>query len=177
MGILAASLLAIMQQAMLLQGSAAPPAPTPPNPCAAEEFAAFDFWVGEWEVYQTGTETQVATSRIEKVSNGCAVRETWMPLRGGGGSSLTTLDPQTGTWHQLWVGGQPGRVFFEGGPVDGAMVLTGYWGQDAEGRANLVRMIYTLGEDGSVRQHGEASVDHGQTWGPSFDLTYRPKEG
>lgn len=172
MGILAASLLAVMQQ-----GSAAPPAPPPSNPCAAEEFAAFDFWVGEWDVYQTGTETQVATSRIEKVSGGCAVRETWMPLRGGSGASLSTLDPVTGTWHQLWVGGQPGRVFFEGGPVGGEMVLTGYWGQDTEGRANLVRMTYTPGEGGSVRQHGEASVDHGRTWGPSFDLTYRPRAG
>ena len=172
MGIIAASLLAIMQQ-----GSAAPPAAPPPNPCAAEEYAAFDFWIGEWDVFQTGGDAQVANSRIEKVSNGCAVRETWMPLRGGSGSSLTTLDPQTGNWHQLWVGAQPGRVFFEGGLVGEAMVLTGYWGQDAEGRPNLVRMTYTSGEDGSVRQFGEASVDHGRTWSPSFDLTYRPKAG
>ncbi|WAT18526.1 hypothetical protein OZN62_02795 [Aurantiacibacter sp. MUD11] len=172
MGILAASLLAMLQQ-----GSATPPPASPPNPCAAEEFAAFDFWVGEWDVYQTGTETQVATSRIEKVSNGCAVRETWMPLRGGTGSSLTTLDPQTGTWHQLWVGAQPGRVLFEGGPVDGAMILTGYWGQDQQGQPILVRMTYTLGEDGSVRQYGQASSDHGQSWSDSFDLTYRPKAG
>lgn len=170
MGILAATLLTIMQQ-----GSVAPPVALTPNPCAAEEFAAFDFWVGEWDVFQTGTDRQVATSRIEKVSGGCAVRETWMPLQGGGGVSLTTLDPQTGNWHQLWVGAQPGRIFFEGGPVDGAMVLTGYWGLDAEGRANLVRMTYTLGEDGSVRQLGESSIDHGRTWGAGFDLTYRPR--
>lgn len=173
MGILAASLLAIMQQ-----GSAATPPPTPPaSPCAAEEYAAFDFWLGEWDVYQTGTDTKVADSRIEKVSGGCAVRETWMPSSGGGGASLTTLDPQTGTWNQLWVGAQPGRVFFEGGPVDGAMVLTGYWGQDREGRPSLVRMTYTAGEDGSVRQYGQASSDHGQSWNDSFDLTYRPKSG
>jgi len=34
-------------------------------------------------------------------------------------------------------------------------------------------MTYSLGADGSVRQHGEASEDHGLTWGPSFDFTYR----
>ena len=153
-----------------------PPAPRP-SPCAAEAYAAFDFWLGEWDVYRTGSDTKVADSRIEKVSGGCAVRETWMPLRGGGGASLTTLDPQTGTWNQLWVGAQPGRVFFEGGPVDGAMVLTGYWGQDAEGRPSLVRMTYTPRDDGSVRQYGQASSDHGQSWSDSFDLTYRPKSG
>lgn len=165
---------AIALLAPLAQEAPAPATP-PPNPCAGEEHGAFDFWLGEWDVYQTGTETQVATSRIEKVSNGCAVRETWMPLRGGGGSSLTTLDPQTGNWHQLWVGAQPGRVFFDGGPVGETMVLTGYWGRDAEGRPNLVRMTYTPGDDGSVRQAGEASGDHGVNWTASFDLTYRPR--
>lgn len=153
-----------------------PPAPRP-SPCAAEEYAAFDFWLGEWDVYQTGGDTKVADSRIEKVSNGCAVRETWMPLRGGHGASLTALDPQTGTWMQMWVGAQPGRVFFEGGPVGETMVITGYWGQDAEGNANLVRITYSQGEDGSVRQYGQASSDHGVSWSDSFDLTYRPKSG
>lgn len=168
----AAALLAPLVQ----EANSPAPAPTS-NPCASTEYRAFDFWVGEWDVYETGTDTRVARSRIEKVSNGCAVRETWMPLRGGGGASLTTFDPKTGTWNQLWVGAQPGRVFFEGGPVDGAMVLTGYWGQDPEGRPSLVRMTYTLGDDGTVRQFGQASIDHGQTWRDSFDLTYRPQVG
>ncbi len=150
--------------------------PTPVAACSGEEFAAFDFWIGEWDVYASGADQKLADSRIERVSNGCAIRETWMPLRGGGGSSVTALDPQTGVWHQLWVGSQPGEVDFLGGPVDGAMVLTGYWGRDPEGNPNLVRMTYTLEEDGSVRQYGQASTDHGRTWNDSFDLVYRRKD-
>lgn len=173
MSILAAILLALAPQAQEPAEGSAPR----PNPCAADQFAAFDFWVGEWDVYQTGTDTQVATSLIEKVSKGCAVRETWMPLQGGGGTSITSLDPQAGTWRQVWVGAQPGQIEFEGGPVDGDMVLTGYWGRTPEGEPNLVRMTYSLGDDGSVRQYGQASTDHGRTWSDSFDLTYRPKAG
>lgn len=173
MSIVAAALLAAFLQA---DDPPSPPAPRP-APCAADQFAAFDFWVGEWDVYQTGTETQVANSRIEKVSNGCAVRETWMPLQDGGGTSISSLDPRTGTWRQVWVGAQPGQVHFVGGPVDGDMVLTGYWGQTPEGAPNLVRMTYSRREDGSVRQYGQASTDHGRTWSDSFDLTYRPKAG
>ncbi len=169
---------AITLIAPLIQEVQPEPSPTsPPDPCAAEQYSAFDFWIGKWEVFRTSTETQVATSRIETVSNGCAIRETWMPLRGGGGASLTTLDPQTGMWQQLWVGAQPGRVFLEGGPVGGAMVLTGYWGRTPSGEPNLVRMTYTAADDGSVRQHGQASANHGVTWSDSFDLTYRPKSG
>ena len=40
----------------------------------------------------------------------------------------------------------------------------------------LVRMTYTGNPDGSVRQYGEGSTDHGKTWQSSFDLIYRPKE-
>ena len=155
--------------------TAAAPPPAPPK-CEGESFEAFDFWVGEWEVFPQGGDQKVAESRIEKVSAGCAIRETWMPLQGRGGSSLSTYDPADAAWHQLWVGGVPGRVFFDGGPVDGAMVLTGYWGRDTQGRPSLVRMTYTLEADGSVRQYGQASSDHGRNWSDSFDLIYRRKE-
>lgn len=153
-----------------------PPAgpPAPPS-CGTAKYAAFDFWVGEWDVFRPDTGTQVARSRIEKVSAGCAIRETWMPLQGGGGSSLSAYDPASDTWHQLWIGARPGRVFFEGGVVDEAMVLTGYWGKDPAGNKLLIRMTYTLGDDGSVRQYGQQSADHGRNWSDSFDLTYRPR--
>lgn len=38
-------------------------------------------------------------------------------------------------------------------------------------------MTYTTNPDGSVRQHGESSTDHGVSWQSSFDLLYRPKKG
>ncbi|KWV96147.1 hypothetical protein [Erythrobacter sp. AP23] len=158
------------------QATAPAAAPTPPPACEGVNHKAFDFWVGEWDVFPNGGDQQVANSRIEKVSAGCAIRETWMPFQGRGGSSLSAYDPQTGGWHQLWVGGSPGRVFFDGGAVDGGMVLTGYWGRNAEGDRMLVRMTYTLEEDGSVRQYGQASADHGRTWSDAFDYIYRRKE-
>jgi len=37
-------------------------------------------------------------------------------------------------------------------------------------------MSYTANEDGSVRQFGESSTDHGVSWQSAFDFTYRPKE-
>jgi hypothetical protein len=146
-------------------------------PCAEEVHAAFDFWIGQWDVFPTGGDTEVARSRIERLHGGCAIRENWMPLRGTGGGSLTNLDPQTGRWHQTWIGSSPGRIEFEGGPVPGGMVLTGYW-PDARGpgKDGLVRMTYTALEYGAVRQLGEVSYDHGLEWEPSFDFVYRRRE-
>lgn len=151
------------------------PAPAPPR-CEGAQFEAFDFWVGEWTVTPASGSEPIADSKIEKVSAGCAIRETWMPYRGGHGTSLSAYDPQTGNWHQLWVGAQPGRVFFDGGPHEGKMVLTGYWGKDAQDNAQLVRMTYSVQSDGSVRQHGQSSIDHGLSWSDSFDLIYRRKD-
>lgn len=166
--------LLIAQQAA--PATAATPPPAPP-PCAGENFAAFDMWVGEWVVFGHNSETPVAESRIEKLYGGCAIRENWMPVRGGGGGSISAYNPKTGRWHQTWVGGGPGPVFFDGGAVDGKMVLTGWWpGSGPKGEDGLTRMTYSRLDDAAVRQHGEFSSDHGITWVTSFDFTYRRKE-
>ena len=171
-----ASIALLIAQTVAAEAPATPPAP-PPS-CEGASYEAFDFWVGEWDVYPNveGAPDKVAESRIEKVSAGCAIRETWMPLQGRGGTSLSAYDPVTEGWHQLWVGGQPGRVFFDGGAVEGSMILTGYWGKAQDGTPLLVRMTYSLREDGSVRQHGQASKDQGLSWAEYFDLIYRRKD-
>lgn len=152
-------------------------AASPPPKCEGEAYAAFDFWIGEWDVYRSGTDTPVARSRIEKLYGGCAIRESWMPLKGGGGGSLSGHDPASGRWHQTWIGSAPGPVHFDGGPSGGAMVLTGWWPGSGPGRADgLTRMTYSPLGDGAVRQLGEFSADHGLTWATSFDLIYRPHE-
>jgi hypothetical protein len=162
---------------LLVQAAVAQvPAPPPPT-CSGEAYAALDFWVGDWDVYPNGRDNLVAHSKIEKLYNGCAIRENWMPLRGRTGGSLSGFDPATQRWHQTWIGSAPGVVRFEGGPVDGKMVLTGWWpGSGPNGEDGLTRMTYSHLEGNTVRQFGEFSADHGLTWQPSFDFVYRPHQ-
>ncbi|MBT8427415.1 MAG: hypothetical protein KJO02_05235, partial [Erythrobacter sp.] len=74
-----ASIALLIAQTAAAEAPATPPAP-PPS-CQGASYEAFDFWVGEWDVFPNaeGTPDKVADSRIEKVSAGCAIRETWMP--------------------------------------------------------------------------------------------------
>lgn len=160
-----------------------PPVSAPATPplvqsaCAASDHRAFDFWVGEWDVYANGAATQVATSSIEAMFAGCAIRETWKPLKGGGGGSFSHFDAERRQWRQMWVDSSGARVDFDGGPSGGMMVLTGHWANVvAKGQDGLIRMIYSKQPDGSVRQHGEQSTDHGLTWATSFDFIYRPRK-
>jgi len=171
----------------LASASASAPEASPATPptCEGEIYDALDFWVGEWDVYVTGAEPQedgkqriVASSKIEKLYSGCAIRENWMPGSSGPGGSLSGYNPKTGKWEQTWIGSSPGQVYFEGGPVAGDMVLVGTWSDvGGPGVDGLIRMTYTPNEaDSSVRQFGQVSYDHGVSWAPSFDFTYRPKK-
>ena len=157
--------------------TAAPPAaaPAPPPPaCTGPEHRQFDFWVGYWDVYQTGKDRLVARSLIEKLYAGCAIRENWMPLSGTPGGSLNNYLREDKRWHQTWLDSSNSRAEFAGGLVGSKMVLLGFWrGFNGPGQDGWVRMTYTPNPDGSVRQFGEASTDHGLTWQTSFDFTYK----
>ncbi|WP_265570842.1 hypothetical protein [Sphingomicrobium nitratireducens] len=163
--------------ALLLAAAVQTPT-APPPACTSEAHGAFDFWVGEWVVTPNQEGAQpVANSRIEKLYNGCAVRENWMPLGRTGGGSLNSLRDDN-RWHQRWIDSAGNTVDFVGGPAgEGVMVLTGLWkNYNGPGQDRLTRMTYTRQDDGSVRQHGEISIDHGLNWSTGFDLIYRRAE-
>ena len=153
----------MLPSAALAQASTRPPKPA----CARPEHRQFDFWVGRWNVSQTGQGQVVAQSLIESLYNGCGIRENWMPNNGQTGGSLNIWLPAEKVWKQTWIDSAGTRADFTGGWTGKAMVLTGAWG------GPLVRMTYTPGADGTVRQAGERSTDGGKTWAPSFDFTYR----
>jgi hypothetical protein len=144
--------------------------PAAPGICADAEHAQFNFWVGRWTVTPTGKSKVVADSLIERVY-GCGLRENWMPKNHQDGGSLSIYVAAEKGWRQTWIDSSGAYVDFKGGWNGRAMVLTGDW-PTATGQPQLVRMTYTQGADGSVRQAGDASSDGGKTWAPSFDFTY-----
>src|SRR3954469_1217557 len=58
------------------------------NPRARE----FDFWIGEWDVYVTGTKNYAGHSLIQMISGGCAVLENW-DSPNSSGKSINFIDP------------------------------------------------------------------------------------
>jgi len=154
---------------------AAAQAPTPAPPtCAAPEYRAFDFWLGEWDVYVTGTENLAGRSSIVSEDTGCVITEHYRSTRAPyTGRSVNIYDRATGHWNQVWVDSTGEITRFVGGPHNGGMRLTD--------PANVVagqpgtthtRMTFSVNADGSVRQLGETSPD-GVTWTARYDFTYR----
>jgi len=141
--------------------------------CDGPEYRQFDFWLGDWNVYQATGDKLVAHSRIEKLYGGCAVRENWMPIGRTGGGSLNIYLPSKKSWRQFWVDSSNNLNEYSGGLVGQAMKLTGT-SLTAAGTKLKVRMTYTHASDGSVTQRCERSDDSGKTWAVDCLFIYKP---
>ena len=157
----------------------ASPPPALPN-CNAPAHHAFDFWIGEWDAYVTGTNNLAGHSTIAAEDQGCVITEHWRSVQQNySGRSLNIYDRASNKWEQFWVDSTGGRTLYIGGPLpSGEMRIVADYPPSAptppnQPRPRYTRMTYTANPDHSVRQHGENSVD-GQTWTDAFDFTYRP---
>ena len=141
------------------------------HPCPDDPgYRAFDFWVGDWDVYIGGAKTS-AHNRITLELHGCLVHERWSG--GGQGESFNYYNAHTRHWYQNYVDEGGSTVWYEGAPTaPGVMHMEGgYANQD--GSTGLARVTWTRMPDGSVHHYIERSTDGGKTWNVYFDAYYR----
>lgn len=146
------------------------------RPCEADpNFRKFDFWVGDWDVQQTGVPRAPvgASSHVERILSGCVIFENWEPGPGGAGKSFNIYNTVTKKWEQYWVDAT-GRIthYFGEFREDGNL----YYEADQFGTTNKVRMTFFNQGADQVRQLGHLSTDGGKTWNVNFDLTYVRKK-
>ena len=143
------------------------------NPCRARpEFRQFDFWVGEWAP-QNAQGVTVGTSSIQLILKDCIIFENWdTPVSSG--KSFSLYNARDGRWNQTWVDASGNITHYVGGLQDGKMILVA--NTVTNGKKSLARMTFSKLADGSVRQHGENSVDDGKTWSTAYDFKYVPKK-
>jgi len=138
------------------------------------ELRQFDFWVGDWDVYNAKG-VKVGANKIELLLDGHLIQETWTSAKGGTGRSLNYFDPKSGTWKQNWVDDKGGIVRYEGSVKDGAMHFSGE-SINAKGEVEIARVTLEPMSDGRVHHLIEHSKDGGKTWFIYFDGTYVRKK-
>jgi len=143
-------------------------APVPTN-CSAPEYRQFDFWAGDWDVFDVGGSTKVAHARVDLILDGCVLREDYQGADGHKGQSFSIYDATRNVWHQSWVTNRGELLMIEGKVEGGAMILTG----EDRTKHTQVRGEWKA-ENGKVRETGVTSTDGGKTWKPWFDLVFRP---
>ena len=144
-------------------------------PCLEDErHHAFDFWIGEWDVYWNG---QLAGSNsIQPIMGHCALFEQWTSGNGGIGKSFNYYDPAHDHWRQIWISDSGSFIEFTGEARDGGIFYTATTLNPTTAAETLHRFNFTPNDDGSVRQHWMQSTDGGENWNTVWDGRYVRKE-
>lgn len=149
-------------------------AQTDPCPCCSEEHTVFDFWLGEWEVFNTEG-VLVGTNRIVKEQDGCMISENWKSSNGQfTGSSTNFYNAQTGQWQQLWIDNAGSYLYLSGGRNGNQMILSSEEIPREKEPPYTNRITWTDNEDGTVRQLWEI-LAQGEVINIAFDGLYRKK--
>jgi hypothetical protein len=136
----------------------------------------FDFWIGEWDVYVTGTNSYAGHSLIQRISGGCAILENWQSAISEG-KSLNFIDDSTHKWKQVWVGSYPnGKQNFDNGEYKDSVMRFTFTTLDPQGKTLLGKFSFFNEGPAQVRQLNETSSDNGKTWTVSYDFTYKRRK-
>ncbi len=149
---------------------------TPPKVCMDESaFRQFDFWVGEWDVYNNANGNLAGRNRIESRENGCVLVENWTSSSGGTGMSMNYFDSLTEKWRQVWIASNY-SIDIEGALNEaGAMALEGQPHNYRSSQSFEFRGTWTAHEDGTVRQFFEQKDPESGEWRVWFDGRYEPR--
>jgi len=147
-------------------------------PCSREpRNHDFDFWIGDWNCYRTGTQILSGTSHVEAMAGGCAILENYTATQAYTGKSFNFYDTIKGKWEQDWIGsGGPGdrQHYYDGEYKNGSMHFT-YETINANGSKTKGTFIfYNISRD-SVRQYQDVTDDSGKIISVTYDLTYLRK--
>jgi hypothetical protein len=149
-----------------------------PARCDQQEHHQLDFWVGDWQVFDTGKNTLVAVDHVEKQYEGCVVLETLtfltdlyrrpgIPVRLSG-IAVNRFDGER--WLQMWADNQWGAIVLRGAPdKEGHMEFVTV----VPSRNRDVRLVYENHADGSLRILQYVAPAGSGKWVKYGDLSYR----
>jgi tetratricopeptide (TPR) repeat protein len=149
-------------------------------PCKVNiNYAAFDFWVGKWDVFQSGANYKVGTNTITKETGACSLIESWSSVLGSEyGTSINYLNEATQTWEQVYISSRGKKTFYYNGKLTGNKMIFEYIPVKSTDTNKIQgRFVFEKVDDNTIRQYQEESPDNGATWQKLFDFTYKKMKG
>jgi hypothetical protein len=167
--ILALALFSILTQSV---AAAAVVTPTHPNCGAAAEYHQLDFWIGDWDTFETDSPNGPSEARahVDPIAQGCAIHELYEQSDGLIGDSILSYDPVRKRWQQTWVTNRGALMVIVGNFKDGALALEG--DVHLKDGTTLAQRITWKAQDKGVREFAVMSTDSGKTWAPAFDVLF-----
>jgi hypothetical protein len=147
--------------------------------CDTPQHHQFDFWIGDWQVFDAETNKLVAFDRVEKHSEGCIVQQNLSLLtdlwrRPGAkyrlsGIGVNRFDGEA--WLQMWADNQWGAIVLRGSIDEhGDLVFKSI----TPSRNRDLKIVYEKHADGTVRNLEYVAPAGSGKWEKYGDLIYRP---
>ncbi len=163
------ALVLLSTQAATAPATAMPP---PPNCSAAAEYHQLDFWIGDWDTFETDSPggPSEARTHVDPIAQGCAIHELYEQTDGLIGDSILSYDPVRKQWQQTWVTNRGAIMVIVGNFKNGALVLEGE--AHLKNGKSVMQRITWQAKDNGVREWAVLSKDGGKTWAPAFDVLF-----
>ena len=144
-------------------------------PCSTPEYNQFDFWLGDWNVYNSDGKL-IGTNNIVKVPNACAIQENWdSKTSSSKGTSYNYYNKTDNSWHQLWIDNSGFSLELKGVYKNNTMILKSPLVQSEKGNYYNV-ITWTKNNDGSVTQVWDYVNEQRQKIKEVFRGIYKKKE-
>lgn len=145
-------------------------------PCCTDPYRDFDFWIGNWEVFDTSGKI-VGHNRISSAQDSCLLVEQWTSATSKHrGASQNFFDRRTGRWKQVWVDNSGLILELEGGWNGEEMVLVSEQLLNKQNQPVYHRIRWKPDKEGSVRQVWEVLDLKGGLLQLFFDGRYVRKD-
>ena len=166
------ALLAIALGVLAPAASSAAGMPPMPPGCTAPEYHQLDFWIDDWDTFETEAPSgpSVARTHVDRIAQGCGVHELYEQTDGLIGDSILSYDAARRQWQQTWITNRGSLMVISGTFQDGRLVLEGEVHR-GDGGVALQRITWHA-EGGGVRESAVISRDQGKSWSPAFDVLF-----
>lgn len=120
-------------------------------PCSTPEYQQFDYWIGNWNVYDTNGKL-IGSNNVVKMTNACAIQENWdSKVSDSKGTSYNYYNASDNTWNQVWVDNTGFSLTLKGSFHDNQMKLRSELIKNNKGDFHH-QITWTKNDDNSVTQ-------------------------
>ncbi len=144
------------------------------KPCSGEKYSQFDFWEGDWNVYDTSGKL-IGTNKLVKMQNNCVMQENWASKTSKNkGTSYNYYNKVDDSWNQVWIDNSGFSLVLKGKLIDGKMVLKSDLIKGKKGNF-YNRVTWSKNKDNSVIQVWEYLNSDGEIISEAFRGIYKKK--
>lgn len=119
-------------------------------PCCTENHTQFNFWIGEWDVFNL-QDQKMGESSITSIQDSCVIVEHWSSSRETG-TSYNYFDKTDNTWNQVYISNTGNALTLKGKLTDNKMILRSALVKGPKGNHLYNRITWEKHSDGTVSQ-------------------------